>query len=68
MQMSSPTMELWNSLGTDMIEPWTASGRHNGAANYLYLDGHAQTLQFSTAVIDMYPDKKVLTADGSYPN
>ncbi len=36
-------------------------------ANYLYLDGHVATLQWDAAVIDMYPDKMVLNADGSYP-
>lgn len=57
--------DIW--LGTDTIEPWIAYGRHNGASNYLYLDGHATTMIFDQAVIDMYPDKKVLTTDGSYP-
>jgi len=36
-------------------------------ANYLYLDGHAATLTWEAAVVDMYPDKVVLTDDGSYP-
>ena len=58
--------DIW--LGTNIIEPWTAAKRHNGAANYLYLDGHATSKIFSDAVIDMYPDKKVLVIDGSYPN
>lgn len=58
--------DIW--LGTHTIQPWIAFGRHNGAANYLYLDGHVATLIFSNAVPDMYPDKTVLTEDGSYPN
>jgi prepilin-type processing-associated H-X9-DG protein/prepilin-type N-terminal cleavage/methylation domain-containing protein len=57
--------DIW--LGTGIIQPWIAYGRHNGAANYLYLDGHVKTMIFPNAVIDMYPDKNVLTADGSYP-
>ena len=57
--------DIW--LGTGIIQSWIASGRHNGAANYLYLDGHAKTMLFSAAIIDMYPDKKVLTTDGTYP-
>lgn len=57
--------DIW--LGTGIIKPWIAWGRHNGAANYLYLDGHAATQIFDQAVIDMYPDKKVLTENGSYP-
>ena len=58
--------DIW--LGTDIIEPWTAYKRHGAAANYLYLDGHVSTMIYSNAVIDMYPDKKVLVEDGSYSN
>jgi prepilin-type N-terminal cleavage/methylation domain-containing protein/prepilin-type processing-associated H-X9-DG protein len=58
--------DIW--LGTRMIKPWIASDRHSGAANYLYLDGHAVTLSWDDAVPDMYPDKKVLIEDGTYPN
>ncbi len=57
--------DIW--LGTGIIQPWIAWGRHNGAANYLYLDGHASSLNWAAAIIDMYPDKKVLNQDGSYP-
>jgi prepilin-type N-terminal cleavage/methylation domain-containing protein/prepilin-type processing-associated H-X9-DG protein len=57
--------DIW--LGTDTIADWIASERHNGAANVLYLDGHAATLRWDAAVIDMYPDKVVLEQDGSYP-
>ena len=57
--------DIW--LGTGIIKPWVAWDRHTGSANYLYLDGHAVTLRWDAAVVDMYPDKNVLTADGSYP-
>jgi prepilin-type N-terminal cleavage/methylation domain-containing protein/prepilin-type processing-associated H-X9-DG protein len=57
--------DIW--LGTEIIRPWIAWRRHNGVGNYLYLDGHARTAQWSEAVIDMYPDKKVLTEDASFP-
>ena len=57
--------DIW--LGTGIIQPWIAWGRHNGAANYLYLDGHASTLNWAAAVLDMYPDKEVLIQDSSYP-
>jgi prepilin-type N-terminal cleavage/methylation domain-containing protein/prepilin-type processing-associated H-X9-DG protein len=57
--------DIW--LGTINIEPWFAITRHSGAANYLYLDGHAGALRWDTAVVDMYPDKIVLTEDGTYP-
>jgi prepilin-type processing-associated H-X9-DG protein len=58
--------DIW--LGTGIIQPWIAYTRHSSVANYLYLDGHAVTLPWSEAVIDMYPDKVVLTQDSSYPN
>jgi prepilin-type processing-associated H-X9-DG protein len=57
--------DIW--LGTGIIKPWIAWGRHAGSANYLYLDGHAVTVRWDDAVVDMYPDKAVLTADGTYP-
>jgi prepilin-type N-terminal cleavage/methylation domain-containing protein/prepilin-type processing-associated H-X9-DG protein len=58
--------DIW--LGTFVIRPWIAWGRHSMVANYLYLDGHAVTLTWDVAVPDMYPDKVVLTEDGSYPH
>ena len=57
--------DIW--LGTGIIKPWIARGRHSQVANYLYLDGHVSSLSFDAAVIDMYPDKVVLTQDGTYP-
>jgi len=57
--------DVW--LGTGIIKPWVAWDRHAGGANYLYLDGHAAALRWDAAVIDMYPDKQVLTSDGTYP-
>jgi prepilin-type N-terminal cleavage/methylation domain-containing protein/prepilin-type processing-associated H-X9-DG protein len=57
--------DIW--LGTRIIKPWIAFDRHSQQANYLYLDGHVVTQEWDTAVPDMYPDKKVLTEDGSYP-
>jgi prepilin-type N-terminal cleavage/methylation domain-containing protein/prepilin-type processing-associated H-X9-DG protein len=57
--------DIW--LGTGIIKPWIAWDRHTQTANYLYLDGHAVTLTWDVAVPDMYPDKIVLTQDGTYP-
>jgi prepilin-type N-terminal cleavage/methylation domain-containing protein/prepilin-type processing-associated H-X9-DG protein len=57
--------DIW--LGTGIIKPWIACNRHSTLANYLYLDGHAVTLNWDDAVVDMYPDHVVLTQDGSYP-
>jgi prepilin-type N-terminal cleavage/methylation domain-containing protein/prepilin-type processing-associated H-X9-DG protein len=58
--------DIW--LGTGIIKPWIAYDRHTQTANYLYLDGHAVSLTWDVAVPDMYPDRVVLTQDGSYPN
>jgi prepilin-type N-terminal cleavage/methylation domain-containing protein/prepilin-type processing-associated H-X9-DG protein len=58
--------DIW--LGTETIQPWIAYDRHTQVANYLYLDGHVVALRWEEAVVDMYPDKVVLTEDGSYPN
>jgi prepilin-type N-terminal cleavage/methylation domain-containing protein/prepilin-type processing-associated H-X9-DG protein len=57
--------DIW--LGTGIIRPWIAFDRHAQAANYLFLDGHAVTLKWEAAIVDLYPDKVVLTEDGSYP-
>jgi len=58
--------DIW--LGTLIIKPWIADRRHGASmANYLYLDIHVETLRWTDAVRDMYPDKNVLTQDGSYP-
>jgi prepilin-type N-terminal cleavage/methylation domain-containing protein/prepilin-type processing-associated H-X9-DG protein len=57
--------DIW--LGTGIIQPWIAWNRHNGVANYLYLDGHVAALQWGAAVVDMFPDHIVLTQDSSYP-
>lgn len=57
--------DVW--LGTGIFQPWLAFERHSGAANYLYLDGHARTLRWADAVRDMFPDKHVFTQDMSYP-
>jgi prepilin-type N-terminal cleavage/methylation domain-containing protein/prepilin-type processing-associated H-X9-DG protein len=56
--------DIW--LGTNIIGPWIASQRHSGVANYLYLDGHVNTMRWEDAVEDMYPDKMVLVDDGTY--
>ena len=57
--------DIW--LGTNTISQWIASGRHHAAANYLFLDGHATTLSWATAVPAMYPERQVLIDDGTYP-
>jgi prepilin-type N-terminal cleavage/methylation domain-containing protein/prepilin-type processing-associated H-X9-DG protein len=56
--------DIW--LGTGIIKPWIAWDRHTGLANYLYLDGHVVPLTWDVAVVDLYPDKVVLTQDSSY--
>jgi prepilin-type processing-associated H-X9-DG protein/prepilin-type N-terminal cleavage/methylation domain-containing protein len=57
--------DIW--LGTDNIKPWIAHDRHSGVSNYLFLDGHVESLGWSEALPRLYPDGKILTQDGSYP-
>jgi prepilin-type N-terminal cleavage/methylation domain-containing protein/prepilin-type processing-associated H-X9-DG protein len=57
--------DIW--LGTVNFKPWIAYDRHTGMANYLFLDGHTDTLSWDDAVPHMFPDGNVLTQDGSYP-
>ena len=45
--------DIW--LGTLIFEPWIATTRHSGAANYLYLDGHVETQMFGNCVQNMFP-------------
>jgi prepilin-type processing-associated H-X9-DG protein/prepilin-type N-terminal cleavage/methylation domain-containing protein len=57
--------DIW--LGTLNFKPWIAYDRHTGMANYLFLDGHAETLAWDDAVPRMFPDGVVLVQDGSFP-
>ena len=57
--------DIW--LGTNNFKPWIAHDRHTQTANYLFLDGHVDTLHWDAAVPMMFPDRVVLTQDGSYP-
>jgi len=58
--------DIW--LGTLVFEPWIATTRHGNASNYLYLDGHAETLIVGNCVADMFPDGNVLIEDSTYAN
>jgi prepilin-type processing-associated H-X9-DG protein/prepilin-type N-terminal cleavage/methylation domain-containing protein len=53
-------------LGTINIQPWIASYRHGGYANYLFLDGHVQALQWTDAAPNLFPDHIAHATDGSY--
>lgn len=57
--------DIW--LGTSNFQPWLAYDRHLMTANYLFLDGHVETLAWRDAVPRMFPDQVVLVLDGSYP-
>lgn len=57
--------DIW--LGTKIFQPWIAWQRHSMQANYLYLDAHVKTLDWSVAVMAMFPDKNVFVDDMSYP-
>jgi len=58
--------DIW--LGTSTFQPWMATSRHAGVANYLYLDGHVVPLQWEEALTNLFPDKQVLVEDGTYTN
>jgi prepilin-type N-terminal cleavage/methylation domain-containing protein/prepilin-type processing-associated H-X9-DG protein len=55
--------DIW--LGTNIFQSWIATTRH-GVANYLYLDGHVESLLFENCVQDMFPDGNVLVDDGTF--
>lgn len=38
---------------------WIRYNRHRGAANYVYLDGHAEAKRWSQARLEQFPDRKV---------
>jgi prepilin-type processing-associated H-X9-DG protein/prepilin-type N-terminal cleavage/methylation domain-containing protein len=57
--------DIW--LGTQSFQPWLAHDRHTGSANYLFLDGHVETLRWDDAVPRMFPGGTILVQDGSYP-
>ncbi len=57
--------DIW--LGTQNFQPWIAFDRHTTTANYLFLDGHAESLAWGAAVPRMFPDSVVLIQDGSFP-
>ena len=56
--------DVW--LGTANIGPWIAYNRHSFSANYLFLDGHVETLSWDAAVVSMYPDRIAHATDGTY--
>jgi prepilin-type processing-associated H-X9-DG protein len=57
--------DIW--LGTDIFRHWIAHDRHSQTANYLFLDGHVTAQNLNAALPDIFPDKKILVEDGTYP-
>ncbi|MBI2806857.1 MAG: DUF1559 domain-containing protein [Planctomycetes bacterium] len=57
--------DIW--LGSDNFKAWFADDRHSGLANYLFLDGHVESLNWRDALPRLFPDGVVLTQDSSYP-
>ena len=49
--------DLW--LGTNVLDTWIPWKRH-GAANVLYLDGHARSITAAEAYVGMYPGGQLL--------
>jgi prepilin-type processing-associated H-X9-DG protein len=56
--------DVW--LGTNTFLPWIATERHDQAANYLFLDGHVETLLWPEAAAGVFPDFVVHATDGTY--
>jgi prepilin-type processing-associated H-X9-DG protein/prepilin-type N-terminal cleavage/methylation domain-containing protein len=56
--------DVW--LGTNTFLPWIATTRHEQAANYLFLDGHVETLTWPQAAPYVFPDFVVHATDGTY--
>ncbi len=62
--------DIW--LGVANFQPWIATRRHTGSANYLFLDGHVATYAWppldpaSPAGVFMFPDSYRFTAPGGY--
>jgi prepilin-type processing-associated H-X9-DG protein len=50
--------DIWN--GAPQLAEWIARGRHNGGADYLYLDGHAKFGRVERVLQDQFPDRLVL--------
>jgi prepilin-type N-terminal cleavage/methylation domain-containing protein/prepilin-type processing-associated H-X9-DG protein len=48
--------DIW--LGTDVLDTWIPWNRH-GAANVLYLDGHARSINRTDGYLGMYPGGQV---------
>ncbi len=56
--------DVW--LGVANFSPWIAAKRHSTVANYLFLDGHVESLALDAAAASMFPDHVPHQADGTY--
>jgi prepilin-type processing-associated H-X9-DG protein/prepilin-type N-terminal cleavage/methylation domain-containing protein len=56
--------DVW--LGTNTFGLWIASTRHTNYANYLFLDGHVESLQWAAAAPNEFPDHTLHLTDGTY--
>jgi prepilin-type N-terminal cleavage/methylation domain-containing protein/prepilin-type processing-associated H-X9-DG protein len=56
--------DIW--LGTKVLDTWIPWNRH-GAANCLFLDGHAKSMNKADGYQAMYPGGQLLTAPTFYP-
>ena len=58
--------DVWN--GAPQIKEWIAHNRHNGGANYVYVDGHVKWGKFETVLPDHFPGRVVLGEPRTFPN
>jgi prepilin-type processing-associated H-X9-DG protein len=56
----------WGS-GAYAGQGWIRYNRHDGAANYIYTDGHVEYLRWSKARSDQFPDHNVRNPLGNPP-
>lgn len=54
--------------GTFGDQGWIRYNRHQGAANYIYTDGHVENLHWRNARRDQYPDHRVRNPLAGPPN
>ncbi len=57
--------DVWN--GAPQLKEWIANDRHNGGANYVFVDGHVKWLRWEHAVRHQFPNQVVLDRARVFP-